>query len=123
MAATTTKTKIPTAKVAKLRRSGATWQEVRDDLGVKTSSGAFTAALLEDGFGADGVKLDGSGPQTTKAKVRGSANGAKPKAKGKTAAKKGTAKKGTAKKTAAKGKGKSARVVRKGKAKNPDPQA
>ena len=62
------------SEVAKLRRDGATWQQVRDHFGVKTGSGAFTKALNAAGFDAAGLKLDGSGPRESKARV------AKPKA-------------------------------------------
>jgi len=47
------------SEVAKLRRNGATWQQVRDRFDVKTSSGAFTMALNEAGYDAAGLKLDG----------------------------------------------------------------
>ncbi len=57
-------------EVAKVRRGGATWQQTRDHFGVKTSSGAFTAALNASGFDAAGLKLDGSGPRESKAKVK-----------------------------------------------------
>ena len=63
------KTAPTPAQVAKLRRDGATWQQVRDKLGVKTSSGAFTKALNAAGFDAAGLKLDGSGPRESKARV------------------------------------------------------
>lgn len=45
----TTKTTPKPSEVAKLRRGGATWQQVRDRFDVKTSSGAFTKALNEAG--------------------------------------------------------------------------
>lgn len=57
------------SEVAKLRREGATWQQTRDHFGVKTSSGAFTKALNAAGFDAAGLKLDGSGPRESKARV------------------------------------------------------
>lgn len=59
-----------TAKIAKLRREGKTWQGVRDALGVKTQSGAFTKALNKAGYDAAGLKLDGSGPRESKARVK-----------------------------------------------------
>lgn len=65
------------AKVAKLRRDGATWSQVREALGVRTSSGAFTTALHAAGYGPDGLKLDGSGPRESKARVKGSTQPAK----------------------------------------------
>jgi len=58
------------AEIAKHRRDGATWQQVRDSFGVKTGSGAFTKALNEAGFDAAGLKLDGSGPRESKARVK-----------------------------------------------------
>jgi hypothetical protein len=67
---TTTAPAMPKAsEVAKLRRDGATWQQVRDHFGVKTGSGAFTKALNAAGFDAAGLKLDGSGPRESKARV------------------------------------------------------
>jgi hypothetical protein len=73
-AAQATKAGPEPSAVAKLRREGATWQQTRDHFGVKTSSGAFTKALNVAGFDAAGLKLDGSGPRESKARV------AKPKA-------------------------------------------
>jgi hypothetical protein len=58
------------AEVARLRRGGATWQQVREQFGVKTSSGAFTARLNAAGYDAAGLKLDGSGPRESKARVK-----------------------------------------------------
>jgi len=57
------------SEVAKLRRNGATWQQVRDRFDVKTSSGAFTMALNEAGYDAAGLKLDGSGSRESKART------------------------------------------------------
>jgi hypothetical protein len=57
------------AEVAKLRRGGATWQGVRDHFDKKWGSGKWTEALREAGYGPDGLKLDGSGPRTSKARV------------------------------------------------------
>ena len=57
------------SEVAKLRRNGATWQQVRDHFDVKTSSGAFTKALNEAGYDAAGLKLDGSGSRESKART------------------------------------------------------
>lgn len=62
--------KIPTAKVAKLRREGATWSAVREAFGVRTGSGDFTKALNAAGYDAAGLKLDGSGPRESKARVK-----------------------------------------------------
>lgn len=57
--------KSPTAAaIAKVRRSGATWNETREQLGLKWGSGKFTAVLNEAGFDAGGAKLDGSGPES-----------------------------------------------------------
>ena len=59
----------PPTEVAKLRRGGATWQGVRDHFGLKWGSGKWTTALREAGYGPDGLKLDGSGPRESKARV------------------------------------------------------
>ena len=58
------------AKVAKLRREGATWNAVREAFGVRTGSGDFTKALNKAGYDAAGLKLDGSGPRESKARVK-----------------------------------------------------
>ncbi len=65
---TTTITPKP-SEVAKLRRTGATWHQVREHFGVKTSSGAFTKSLNAAGYDAAGLKLDGSGPRESKART------------------------------------------------------
>jgi hypothetical protein len=63
---TNTSTKKPTAaQVAKVRRSGATWNATREHFGVKCGSGKFTELLNEAGFDAGGAKLDGSGPESS----------------------------------------------------------
>jgi hypothetical protein len=72
--ATATNTKKPptAAQIAKVRRSGATWNETREQLGVRWGSGKFTEIMNEAGFDAGGAKLDGSGPKS-KAQYKGRA--------------------------------------------------
>jgi hypothetical protein len=57
------------AHVAKVRRSGATWNKTREHFGLKWSSGKFTELLNGGGYDAGGAKLDGSGPES-KARYR-----------------------------------------------------
>jgi hypothetical protein len=102
-----TKSAPSAATVAKLRREGNGWAAIRDATGSSFNSTRFAALLEEGGFGRDGLKLDGSGVKTTKARVRGSSNG-KPKAsakKGSTSKAKSTGKASGAKATAKKGSG------------------
>ena len=50
-------TKAPTAaQIAKTRRDGATWNQVREKFGLKWPSGKWTAILREGGFDAGGAK-------------------------------------------------------------------
>jgi hypothetical protein len=51
-----TKTDINPAEVAKLRREGATWAQVRDSTGTKLISTRFAALLEEAGYDRAGVK-------------------------------------------------------------------
>lgn len=70
MAAKTTTMKNPTAaQVAKVRRSGQTWNGVREHFGLKWPSAKWTALLNGGGFDAGGAKHDGSG-QKSKARYR-----------------------------------------------------
>lgn len=98
-AQTKTAPKRPSATaIAKLRKQGKTWNEVREALGVKLGSGPMTAIMAEAGLNAGGVKPG----ETTKAIVR-NGSGPKPAAKKASSAKaKGTtstSKAGKAKRT------------------------
>jgi hypothetical protein len=57
------------ALVAKARRSGSTWEEVRQQFKVRWPSGKFTEQLNAAGFDAAGLKLDGSGPKASEART------------------------------------------------------
>lgn len=43
-------------KAAKMKKGGSTWQEIRDELGVKTSSGRFHELWDENGIDAPEVR-------------------------------------------------------------------
>lgn len=90
------------AEIAKARREGKTWNEVREHFGIKLGSGPFTEIMAEERYNAAGIKTGSK--QTSKAisRANGGAKPAPPKPNGKPAsAPKATAKKAPARKPAA----------------------
>jgi hypothetical protein len=85
------KVEVNINEVAKLRRDGATWQQVRDALGIKLGSDPLTARLNEANFDAAGVKKGTN--QKSKARTAFGNGGKRSPAKGtkKPAAKKAKA--------------------------------
>jgi hypothetical protein len=73
------------AEIAKARREGKTWNEVREHFGIKLGSGPFTEIMATEGYNAAGIRAGSK--QTSKAisRANGGAKPAPPKANGKPA--------------------------------------
>lgn len=61
----------PTAieRVARMRRLGATWGVVNETTGLRLNSTGWAILLAEAGYDRDGLRLDGSGPRSSRART------------------------------------------------------
>lgn len=56
-------------RVARQRRLGATWGVVNETTGLRLNSTGWAILLAEAGYDRDGLRLDGSGPRTSRART------------------------------------------------------